>query len=171
VELEPRVYGGRQEYGLRAGTENVAGIVGFGAACRLAGRALDGGEMERVVRLRDRLEAGLLEIVPEARINGDRQHRTPNTTNLTLPGIRGESLVLFLDRKGVFFSSGSACKSGNPDPSHVLLAAGLTPDEAHCSIRLSVGLGTTGDDIEYTLDAIRETLADTLSAIRFVPCR
>jgi len=165
------VYGGRQEHGLRAGTENVPGIVGFGAACRVVRRALEGGAMDRIARLRDRLEAGILELVSGARVNGDRKHRTPNTANLTLPGIRGESLVLFLDRRGVFFSSGSACKSGNPDPSHVLLAAGLTADEAHCSIRLSLGLGTTDEDVDYAVSAIRETLADTLSAIRFVPCR
>jgi len=171
IELEPRVYGGHQEQGLRAGTENVPGIVGFGAACRLVRRALETGEMDRVARLRDRLEAGILELGPGARVNGDPEHRTPNTTSLTLPGIRGESLVLFLDRRGVFFSSGSACKSGNPDPSHVLLAAGLSSDEAHCTVRLSLGLGTTDEDIDSALAALRETLADTLSAIRFVPCR
>lgn len=171
VELEPRIYGGGQEHGLRAGTENVAGIVGFGAACELAELALRRGDMDRVAALRDRLEAGILEMVPGARVNGDRRHRTPNTSNLTLPGIRGESLVLALDRRGVSFSSGSACKSGNPDPSHVLLAAGLSPEDAHCSIRLSLGLGTTPEDIDYTLAALKKTLEDTVSAIRFVACR
>jgi cysteine sulfinate desulfinase/cysteine desulfurase-like protein len=90
---------------------------------------------------------------------------------MTLPEIRGESLVLFLDRKGIAFSSGSACKAGNPDPSHALLAMGLTPEEAHCSVRFSLGSGTTAEDIDYVLASLAELLGETRSAVRFVPCR
>jgi cysteine sulfinate desulfinase/cysteine desulfurase-like protein/anaerobic selenocysteine-containing dehydrogenase len=118
LELVAQVEGGQQERGLRAGTENVPGIVGFGKACDLSMRALHAGRFEEVARLRNRLEAGIVAAVPGTIINGDREQRTPNTTNLSLPDVRGESLVLQLDRRGIRFSSGSACKSGNPDPSH-----------------------------------------------------
>jgi cysteine sulfinate desulfinase/cysteine desulfurase-like protein len=90
---------------------------------------------------------------------------------MQLPGIRGESLVLLLDRAGVALSSGSACKSGNPDPSHALLAMGLTPQQAHCSVRFSLGRANDDGDIEYVLDRLRELLLDTGQAVRFVACR
>lgn len=171
VELLPMVHGGGQERGLRAGTENVAGIVGFGKACELASRRLQGGEMARVARLRDRLEAALCRLVPAARRNGPAAGRLPNTSNLTLPGIRGESLVLFTDRRGVCFSSGSACKSGHPDPSAALLAMGLTAEEAHCAVRFSLGAGNTEEEIDLAIAALEATLYDTAAAIRFVACR
>jgi len=171
LRLEPRVYGGGQEHGLRSGTENVPGIVGFGVATELVQREIREGVMDRVGRLRNRLESGVCELVPGARRNGDLGCRTPNTCSLTLPGIRGESLVLALDRQGVYFSSGSACKSGNPDPSHVLLALGMTAEDAHCSVRFSLGRGTTAEDIDYTLRRLGEVLADTARAIRFAACR
>jgi cysteine sulfinate desulfinase/cysteine desulfurase-like protein len=90
---------------------------------------------------------------------------------MTLPGIRGESLVLFMDRYRVFFSSGSACKSGQPDPSHALLAMGLDAESAHCAVRFSLGVGNTQQEIDYTLEALESTLAETRSAIRFIGCR
>jgi cysteine desulfurase NifS len=171
VTLRPLVFGGGQERGLRAGTENVPGIVGFGKACELAARRLHRGEMDRVAGLRDRLEAGLLPLHPGARRNGHPKARLPNTINVTLPGIRGESLVLLLDRRGIAFSSGSACKSGHPEPSHALLALGLSAEEAHCAVRFSLGPGTTGKDIDYVLACFEDALRDTRSTVRFVPCR
>ncbi|HUU46151.1 MAG TPA: aminotransferase class V-fold PLP-dependent enzyme [Acidobacteriota bacterium] len=95
----------------------------------------------------------------------------PNALNMTLPGMRGESLVLFPDRHGVYFSSGSACKSGNPAPSHVLTAIGLTDEDAHCAIRLSLGVDTTEEDIDYVADALREVIETSRSSIRFATCR
>ncbi|MEJ2699827.1 MAG: aminotransferase class V-fold PLP-dependent enzyme [Desulfuromonadales bacterium] len=171
VNLRPVVFGGGQELGLRSGTENVPGIVGFGKACVLAQRRLNEGEMERLETLRDRLEEGIRSLIPEARRNGPEGGRLPNTLNLTLPGVRGESLVLFLDRKGIFFSSGSACKSGHPEPSHALLAMGLSPEQAHCAVRFSLGWGNTAEDIEYVLECLEETLQETRKAVRFVSCR
>jgi cysteine sulfinate desulfinase/cysteine desulfurase-like protein len=171
VALEPLITGGGQEHGMRAGTENVPGIVGFGKAVELALKRLYSDEPARIAVLRDRLEQGIVSILPGARRNGPAQERLPNTLNLTLPEIRGESLVLFLDRKGVAFSSGSACKSGNPDPSHALLAMGLTPQQAHCSVRFSLGPANTEEDIDFVLDALRELLSETRNSVRFVPCR
>jgi len=171
VELSPLVHGGGQERGMRAGTENVAGIIGFGKAGELAQRRLYADAMNEVERLRDRLEEGVLDLVPEAKRNGSATSCLPNTLNMTLPGIRGESLVLALDPLGVFFSSGSACKSGDPDPSHVLLAIGLSVDDAHCSVRFSLGPDLSEEDIDITLERLEQTLNDTMSAVRFVGCR
>ncbi|MFC1499414.1 aminotransferase class V-fold PLP-dependent enzyme [Candidatus Zixiibacteriota bacterium] len=171
IELSPLVHGGGQERGMRAGTENVAGIIGFGKACELAQRRLYTGVMDEVEGMRDRLEEGIRKLVPGAVRNGSTTSCLPNTVNLTLPGIRGESLVLALDPLGVFFSSGSACKSGDPDPSHVLLAIGLSEDDAHCSVRFSLGPDLTVDDIELALKRFERILTDTFSAVRFVGCR
>ncbi|WP_242360107.1 aminotransferase class V-fold PLP-dependent enzyme [Anaeromyxobacter sp. SG17] len=170
VSLEPLVHGGGQEHGLRAGTENVAGVVGFGRACELAMQRLGGGEMDRLAALRDRLEAGLLRLLPEARRNGDGA-RIATTLDVTLPGIRGESLVLALGRRAVHLSSGSACHSGDPEPSRTLLAMGLTPEEAHCSVRFSLGAGQTEADVDEALARIAETLAASRAAVRFLACR
>ena len=171
VPLAPLLHGGGQERGRRPGTENVPGLVGFGKACELAQRRLNLGEMARVAGLRDRLEVGIRRLLPEARTNGCRERRLPNTFNLTLPGIRGESLVLLLDRRGISFSSGSACKSGNPEPSHALLAMGLSAEQAHCAVRFSLGAGNGEEEVDYALEALAATLRDTQAAIRFVGCR
>ena len=171
VDPLPLIYGGDQERGLRAGTENVPGIVGFGKACEIATRRLNHGMMEQVQRLRDRLEAGIAESLPAARRNGPAEARLPNTLNMVLPEIRGESLVLFLDRRGICFSSGSACKSGHPDPSPALLAMGLSVEEAHCSVRFSLGAANSEEEIDYALRALAEVLRETRSAVRFVSCR
>ncbi|HJV37104.1 IscS subfamily cysteine desulfurase, partial [Geomonas sp.] len=171
VAIEPLVTGGGHEHGLRAGTENVPGIVGFGKAVELSIKRLYGEEPARVARLRDRLEEGVMAILPLARRNGPSDERLPNTLNMILPEVRGESLVLFLDRKGIAFSSGSACKSGNPEPSHALLSMGLTPQEAHCSVRFSLGWGNTEEEIDYLLASLRELLGETRNVVRFVPCR
>lgn len=170
VELVPLLHGGGQERGLRSGTENVAGLVGFGRACELAARRLAAGEPARIARLRDRLEAGLLRLVPGARRNGTAE-RVATTLDVTLPGIRGESLVLAAGRRGVHFSSGSACHSGSPEPSGTLIAMGLAPEEAHCSIRLSLGAGQTEEDVDEALARIGEELRASREAVRFVACR
>jgi cysteine sulfinate desulfinase/cysteine desulfurase-like protein len=149
----------------------VAGIVGFGRACGLAHRRLEGDENSRLAALRDRLAAGIGNLVPDAGVNSEGAPRLPNTLNMTLPAIRGESLVLLLDRHGICFSSGSACKSGNPEPSPALLAMGLSREAAHCSVRFSLGPANTAEDIEYTLAALSRALHDTGQAIRFVGCR
>ena len=171
VALTPLLDGGGQEHGLRPGTENVAGIVGFGKACELAVQRLGRGEMERVGRLRDRLEEGLMKAMPGARRNGSHDHCLATVLNMTLPGFRGESLVLAMDRRGVSFSSGSACKSGNPEPSHVLTAIGLEEADAHCSVRLSLGVGTSEADVDYTLECLAEVVSEASAAVRFVACR
>ena len=171
VELAPLIDGGGHEHGLRAGTENVAGVVGFGKATELAVRRMLDGSADRTRAQRDRLEAELRRLVPEARLNGRRDERLPNTLNLTLPGLRGESLVLFLDRRGVWFSSGSACKSGNPKPSAALLAMGLSEEDAHCAVRLSLGAETTDEDVDYAVQMLEVVLEETRNAVRFVGCR
>jgi cysteine desulfurase NifS len=169
LDLEPLVHGGGQEGGRRAGTENTPGIVGLGVAAELAEKSFS--QMTRVRTLREELWEGLVKIFPEARLNGHLVERLPNTLNLSLPGIRGESLVLGLDQQGISFSSGSACRSGSPNPSHALLAMGLTEEQAHCAIRLSLGVDNTREQITRTLAAIEKLVHDSLSSVQFVPCR
>ena len=170
VELEPLVHGGQQESGLRAGTENVASIVGIGVAAERARIHLLPA-MESVGRLRDLLHERILEIVPGARLNGARDRRLPNTLNVTLPGLRGESVVIAMDRKGVALSSGSACKSGSPAPSHALLALGLTEADAHCAVRFSLSESTAEQDIEYVGAVLAQVLEEMESTVRFLPCK
>lgn len=169
VSLEPLVNGGSQEGGLRAGTENVVSIIGFGKASELAVRRLP--EMSTIAALRDRLEEGIVRLVSDAEMNGHRMERLPNTLNMTLPGMRGESLVLALDQKGVSLSSGSACRSGSPEPSHALMAMGLSEERVHCSIRFSLGINNTEAEIDRTISALGEILRDIKDTIRFAACR
>ncbi len=169
IHMENLVHGGSQEGGLRAGTENVTGIVGLGRAAELAVQRLS--DMGRIRQLRDVLEKGIMELLPGTRLNGHREERLPNTINLYLPGIRGESLVMAMDQRGVALSSGSACRSGSPEPSHSLLAMGLSEEEAHCSIRLSLGIENTGEEIERVISIFKEVIQETGSTVRFVPCR
>jgi cysteine sulfinate desulfinase/cysteine desulfurase-like protein len=169
VEIETLVHGGGQEFGMRSGTENVLGIAGFGRAAGLLSGWLS--DRDRIAKLRDSLESSLKGLVPGMKVNGHPSQRLPNTLNALLPSFRGESLVLALDRYGVRVSSGSACKSGSPIPSHVLLAIGLSEEEAHCSVRISLGTDSTGDDIERTVSALGEVIRNSRNIIRFVPCR
>lgn len=168
VELEPLIHGGKQESGLRAGTENVPAIVGLGKAAELALHTMR--DAEKIKSLRDKLEAGIKKLVPEARLNGHPENRLPNTLNLTLPGLRGESLVLALDKHGISFSSGSACKSGSPEPTHVLMAMGRTEEEAHCSVRFSLSRNTKEQDIKETVSALAQVLEEK-SVVRLMPCK
>jgi cysteine sulfinate desulfinase/cysteine desulfurase-like protein len=169
VTLEPLVHGGSQEGGLRAGTENVAGIIGMGRAAEIARGHIDRSATIR--GLRDRLKDGIRERIPNARQNGDLKNGLPNTLNLTLPGLRGESLVVALDQRGIALSSGSACKSGSPEPTHVLLAMGRTAEEAHCSVRFSLSRETNQEDIDETLAALESVLEEMETTVRFLPCK
>ncbi len=169
MKIESLIHGGEQEDGLRAGTENVTAIVGFGKAAELAVQRIP--DMQRVHELRDKLERGIRELLPKAKLNGHPDRRIPNTLNMCLPGLRGEALVMAMDQKGVAFSSGSACRSGSPDPSHVLLAMGLTREDAHCSIRQSLGPGNTEEEIDRTIEMFEKVINEMSNAVRFVPCR
>lgn len=169
VKVDPILHGGSQEGGMRAGTENVIGIAGLGKAAELAVKHLP--DMERVRDLRNRLESGIKGMLDDARLNGHPMARLPNTLNMTLPGLRGESVVLAMDQKGVSISSGSACRSGSPKPSHALMAMGLSEDDAHCALRLSLGLSTTTEQIERVISLLAGIVKDPDSAVRFLPCR
>src|SRR4029077_6280047 len=147
TRLQQLLYGGHHQRGFRPGTENVAGIVGMGKAAGLARKSL-AEDAARISALRDRLEQGLLSRVPHSRANGARAPRTPNTTNLMFPGIEGEALVIALDLNGFACSTGAACSSGAVEPSHVLTAIGLSPDEARASLRFSLGRHTTAAEID-----------------------
>ncbi len=171
-ELEPEaiIHGGHQESGLRAGTENTVGIVGLGKAAELALDNLD--RMEHHVKpLRDQLHGAILQVVPQARLNGHPDHRLPNTLNLTLRGIRGESLVTALDGKGIAISSGSACHAGHAAPSGALMAMGMTAEDAHCAIRISLGLGNTPEELDHVCGAIAEVIQESGNIISSVSCR
>jgi len=151
--LAPRFFGGHAERDRRPGTENVPGIVGIGKAAELA-RNLLAEDSARISALRDRLETALLERVPTARVNGDRTHRVPNTTNMSFPGAGGEALLISLDLQGIACSTGAACSSGSTEPSHVLLASGLSRDDARSSLRFSLGRPTTAEEIDYAISVI-----------------
>ena len=170
IELEPLVHGGEQEGGLRAGTENTVGIAGVGKAAELAEeRLIDMNQRVRI--LRNRLWEGIRRLLPAAKLNGHPEYRLPNTLNVSLPGIRGEAMVLALDQKGVDLSSGSACRAGSPKPSHALLNMGLTEEEAHCALRLSLGIGNTEAQIDKSLERMEEVIRESMMTVRFVPCR
>lgn len=141
--------GGAQEKGRRAGTENLASIVGLGEAITVATASLE-ENMARITAMRDRLIDSLLQL-PRTRLNGSREHRLPGNLNISFEGIEGESLLLRLDMAGICASSGSACTSGSLDPSHVLMAIGLKHEVAHGSLRLSLSELTTEEDIDYII--------------------
>jgi len=157
VELVPLIDGGGHEGARRAGTQNVAGIVGFAAALAVTdARRFD--DCARIAELRDRLQAGLARAIPECVVNGDPLHRVEGILNCAFPGIEAETLLVMLDQQHVYASSGSACGSGAIDPSHVLLAMGLDPDRAGSSIRFSLGESTTNADIDAALAVIPEAV-------------
>ncbi|MFB0502534.1 MAG: cysteine desulfurase family protein [Candidatus Bathyarchaeia archaeon] len=152
VRLEPLLHGGGHEFGLRSGTENVPGIVGFARAVELRREEM-GPEADRLSALRDRLIKGTLEI-EESYLNGHPVRRLPNIANFKFSYIEGESLVLLLNDEGVAASTGSACSSRSLEPSHVLLALGLKPEEVHGSLRISLGKYNTEEDVDYILDVL-----------------
>lgn len=151
--LEPVLFGGHHERDRRPGTENVPGIVGLGRAAEIALAQL-AADSERISRLRDRFEKGVLAAVSDARVNGSGAQRVPNTSNIMFPGIASESLLISFDLKGLACSSGSACSSGAVTPSHVLTALGLNASEARSSLRFSLGRHTTDDDVDFALGVI-----------------
>jgi len=153
TQLAPLMYGGHSERDRRPGTEDVAAIAGMGKAAELALAGMR-KESERIRGLRDRLERGLLDRVPHSWVNGARAPRVPNTSNLTFPFIEGEAMVIALDLKGLACSTGAACSSGAVEPSHVLMALGLAPEDARATLRLSLGHQTTEDEIDFALETI-----------------
>ncbi len=152
LKLANLVHGGGQEFGLRAGTENTPGIVGFGKAAELAKARLESGGLEKEKRLRDKLIDGLLERIPEIIVTGDREKRLPYHASICVRHVEGEGMLLLLDAEGIAVSSGSACTSGSLSASHVLLATGLTAAVAHGSVRLTLNKDTTDEDINYVLE-------------------
>jgi len=151
TRFSPFIIGGHQEGGRRGGTENVASIIGLGKACELAASYME-DENTRVKALRDKLENGILERIPNVYVNGDRINRLPNTTSLSFEYIEGEAILLLLNEYGICASSGSACTSGSLEPSHVLRAMGVPFTRAHGSIRFSLSRYTTEEEIDYTLE-------------------
>ncbi|MCE7960969.1 MAG: cysteine desulfurase NifS [Acidobacteria bacterium ACB1] len=158
VRLHPQNIGGRQERGTRAGTENVAGIVGLGFAAELAGSKLT--ELATRVRsIRDRIENGILEAIPDAITNGDRRERVPNIANISFRLVEGEALLIALDMQGIAVSTGSACSSGSLEPSPVIRALGYGDDLARGAIRFSLGRQNTADEIDKLLAVLPDTVA------------
>jgi cysteine desulfurase len=152
VKLTPLVHGGGQEFGVYSGTENVPGIVGLGEAAKLASRLHEGGEETRVRVLRDKLLDGIVDRIPDSFVTGHRTERLPYHASVCVRLIEGEGILLRMDYAGIGVSSGSACTSGSLEPSHVLLAMGLDHETAHGSVRLTLGMDTTEEDIDYVLE-------------------
>jgi len=151
--VKPLLTGGGHERNRRSGTENVAGIVGFGVAAKMAREGLE-SEMAHVSALRDRLEGQLKAKIDLIHVNAESAERLPNTSNIMVDFAEGEGLVISLDLKGVAVSTGSECSSGSLEPSHVLTAIGKTPDEAHGSLRFSLNAGNTAEEIDYVVDVL-----------------
>ncbi|AKB75098.1 Cysteine desulfurase [Methanosarcina lacustris Z-7289] len=156
TEIDSYMHGGAQEWGKRAGTENVAGIAGMGKAIELATANIE-GHNEKLRKMRSRLMAGILEI-PYCRLNGHPEKRLPGNLNFSFEYIEGESLLLMLDQMGICCSTGSACSSGSSDPSHVLRAIGVPPKTAQGSLRLTLGDANSEEDIDYVLEVLPEVV-------------
>ncbi len=161
--MHPRQFGGRQERGRRGGTENIAGAVGLGRAADLVRENAAQSQAE-LGALRDRLEQALLDRIPDSHVNGAGPNgsspaRTPNTTNLRFDGIDSDALLIALDLKGFAVSSGAACSSGAPEPSHVLLAIGLSKPQARSSIRFSLGQGNDAAQVDALVEATAASVA------------
>lgn len=155
VRIEAIQHGGAHERNMRAGTENVPGIVGLGKACEIAKNEMD-KKIAHISALRNKLIQGVMEKIPHTKLNGHPTKRLPGSANFSFLFLEGESLLLNLDLKGIAASSGSACTSGSLDPSHVLLAMGLTHEVAHGSLRLTLGRGNTQEEVDYCLEVLPE---------------
>ena len=157
TRMTPISFGGHHERERRPGTENVPGAVALGCAAESAARhlATQAGDL---AALRDRLEAGILDRIPGTGVNGARDRRTPNTTNIYFDGIEGEALVIALDLRGFAVSTGAACSSGAVEPSHVLMAIGLPPERARASIRFSLGRSNTVEQVDALIDAVEDSV-------------
>jgi cysteine desulfurase len=156
--LQPMLYGGSHERSRRAGTENVPGIIALGKAAEIAKEALDRGDLTQMAAMRDRLQEGILAEVEAIGVNGGDAPRVPNTTNIHFDYIEGEALVIALDLKGLAVSTGAACSSGAIEPSHVLTAMGLPPDQARASLRFSLGKQNTPEEVEFALNLVPSTV-------------
>ena len=157
TRFSPFMIGGHQERERRGGTENVPSIIGLGKACELAAAYME-EENTRVRQLRDKLEHELLDRIPNSRVNGDRVNRLPNTTNISFEFVEGEGILLMLDRYGICASSGSACTSGSLQPSHVLRAMGVPFTMAHGSIRFSLSIMNTEEEIDLVIETLPEII-------------
>ena len=157
VRIDSYLHGGAQERRKRAGTENVPGIVGLGVAIEKAVQNID-NNVSRIRTLRDKLLDKILDEIPNTRLNGDRNDRLPGNINISFQFIEGESLLLLLDNAGIAASTGSACSSGSLEPSHVLLATGLPAEIAHGSLRLTLGLENTDEDVSYVFSEIKKAV-------------
>ena len=164
----PFLTGGHQEGGRRGGTENVASIVALGKACELAGQMME-DENTRVRALRDRLEHGLLTTIPRSILNGNPEHRLPNTTNISFEFVEGEAILLHMNRYNICASSGSACTSGSLEPSHVLRAMGVPFTAAHGSIRFSLSVYNTEEDVDFVLEKMPKIIAELREMSPFWP--
>jgi cysteine desulfurase len=163
TRMQPVLTGGKHERNRRAGTENVASIAGLGVAAKLAAAKRD-GESTRLAGLRDRLENGVLTQVPGTAINGARDMRVPNTSNVSFDHVEAESLLIALDLEGIAVSTGSACSSGTLEPSHVLRAMGFPPHRTQNSIRFSLGLFSTQDEVDRVV-AVLPAIVEKLRAL------
>ena len=155
VKIRSFVHGGAQERKRRAGTENVPGIVGYGAAAQRADKSM-AERTGKEIELRDHMISRILNEIPYVRLNGDPKKRLPNNVNVSFRFVEGESLLLMLDSFGICASSGSACTSGSLDPSHVLLAIGLPHEIAHGSVRMTLSEETSMEDVDFTVDKLKE---------------
>jgi cysteine desulfurase len=157
VKIEPLIHGGGHEKGLRSGTENTAGIIGFAKAVEIAKKEMD-KEYQRLTKFRDLLIEEIFKKIDGVSLNGDRYLRLPNNINISVKGVEGEAMVLYLDKKGIACSTGSACSSHSLEPSHVLLAIGKSPEEAHSSLRITLGRFTKEKDLKIFIQALTETI-------------
>lgn len=164
----PFMTGGHQEHGRRAGTENVASIIGLGKACELAGDKME-EENTKVKDLRDKLEHGLMTSIPRAILNGNKEQRLPNTTNISFEYVEGEAILLHMNRYNICASSGSACTSGSLEPSHVLRAMGVPFTAAHGSIRFSLSVYNTEEEIDFVLEKMPAIIAELREMSPFWP--
>lgn len=153
VKLKSYIHGGAQERGIRAGTENVPGIVGLGKAIEIAMVEME-EENKKLIKLRDEIIESILNTIPYTRLNGHRTDRLPGNINISFEFVEGESILLLLDMNGIYASSGSACTSGSLDPSHVLLAIGLPHEKAHGSLRMTLGIENTEEDVKKLLEVL-----------------
>ena len=159
VKIEPIIYGGGQEFGMRSGTENVAGIVGIGKALTMLGNnKIKTKSIQSIAMLRDRLIRGIEKSIAGAKMNGSIGYRIPNNANISFQGVEGESILMALDQEGVAVSTGSACSSHKLEPSHTLLAIGCSAEQAHSSIRFTLGKYNTESEINYVLKVLPEII-------------
>lgn len=157
IYLEPLIGQGSQEFSLRPGTENVPSIVGFGEAIKRA--SLNQKNNKHILKLRNKLIKNILQNIPQTKLNGSFEKRIPNNVNISFAGAEGESILMALSQKGVCVSTGSACASSSLEPSHTLIAIGLPPEEAHCSMRFTLGKYTKDQDVDYVLKILPEIIA------------